>query len=80
MAYTKKQVQEQETQAVSIAVMKSDVSYVRKAVDDLTTKIDHNYVTKEEFTLVKNLVYGFVGLVLVAVVGAILSYVVRRQS
>lgn len=64
--------------AVNLAVMANDLTYVRKAVDDLNEKVDHNYVTKEEFRPVKQLVYGLVGLILMGVVGAILSLVVRK--
>lgn len=62
-----------------IAVMANDLGYVRKAVDNLNDKIDHNYVTKEEFKPVKQLVYGFVALALTAVVMAVLQYVVRTK-
>lgn len=68
--------QKEDTQ---IAVMANDLGYVRKAVDTLNEKIDHNYVTKEEFKPVKQLVYGLVGLIMTAVVIAILSLVVRKS-
>lgn len=61
-----------------IAVMANDLGYVRKAVDSLNDKIDNNYVTKEEFKTVKQIVYGFVGLILIAVVGAIMTLVLRK--
>lgn len=61
-----------------IALMSQDITYIKKSVDDLTLKVDHNYVTKDEFKPVKQLVYGFVGLVLVSVIGAIMALVVRK--
>ena len=60
-----------------IAVMANDIQYVKKAVDDLILKVDHSYVTKEEFTPVKNLVYGLVSLILIAVFGALIALVVK---
>lgn len=61
-----------------IAVMANDLKYVVKSVDDLNHKIDSNYVTKEQFAPVQRLVYGLVGLILVAVVGAVMAIVLRR--
>lgn len=63
---------------VTLAVMGQDIRYIKKSVDDLNDKVDHNYVTKDEFRPVKSLVYGLVGLILVSVVGALLALVVGR--
>lgn len=56
---------------------------INQRIDHLESKIDSNYVTKAEFAAqvapLKSLVYGLVGLILVAVVGAILSLVVKGQ-
>lgn len=62
-----------------LAVMANDIKYVVKSVDDLNNKIDHNYVTKDQFEPVKRIVYGLVGLILVAVVGALLSLVIGKS-
>ena len=40
-------------------------------------KVSSNYVSKEEFEPIKKIVYGLVGLILVAVVGALMALVVR---
>lgn len=61
-----------------MAVMANDLGYVRKAVDVLNEKIDHNYVTKAEFEPIRKLVYGLVGLILIAVVGAVMTLVLRK--
>ena len=39
-----------------------------------------NYVRHEEFQPVKSIVYGLVSLILVAVIGALLSYVIIQNS
>ncbi len=39
--------------------------------------MNDDYVTKNEFKPVKNIVYGGVGVVLLAVVGAVVALVVR---
>ena len=67
------------SEATQMAVMANDLGYVRKAVDTLSDKIDNNYVTKEEFKTVKQIVYGFVTLILAAVVSAILALVLRSK-
>ena len=50
---------------------------VYEQVDKLRGDIEENYVTKAAFTPVKLLVYGFVTLLMTAVVGAIIAQVVR---
>lgn len=58
--------------------MANDVSYIKKSIDDLTLKVDNNYVTKEEFMPVKSIVYGMVTLILIAVMGALIALVVTK--
>ncbi len=65
-------------EVTQIALMAQDIGYIKRSVDDLTVKVDHNYVTKEEFKPVKQLVYGLVALILTAVVGAIMALVIRK--
>lgn len=49
---------------------------VYEQIDKLRQDIEENYVSKVEFTPIKILVYGFVGLLLTAVVGALIAQVV----
>lgn len=65
-------------EVTQIAVMANDLGYVRKAVDSLNEKIDNNYVTKEMFEPIQKIVYGLVGLILIAVVGALMTLVLRK--
>lgn len=58
------------TQLVSIAAK----------LDGQDERYDERYVTREEFWPVKAIVYGGAGIVLVAVVGALVAYVVRGPS
>jgi hypothetical protein len=48
-----------------------------KDISDIKKSLDEKYVTKEKFEPIKNLVYGAVGLILVAVVGAILALIIK---
>ena len=50
------------------------------AVQDLRGEVKDTYVTKDEFTPVKLITYGIVGIVLMAVGGAIISIVVRANG
>jgi tetrahydromethanopterin S-methyltransferase subunit B len=47
------------------------------AVNDIKEKMEKHYVSVNEFTPVKNLVYGMVGIILMAFVGAIITLVIR---
>lgn len=62
---------------VKLAVLANDMSYVKDKLDSIDNKVSSHYVSKEEFEPIKKIVYGLVGLILVAVVGAVLSLVVR---
>lgn len=42
----------------------------------INQKLDDLFVTKDEFNPVKNIVYGLVGLVLVAVAGALIRLII----
>lgn len=61
-----------------LAVMANDLGYVRKAVDDVKDQLTGNYVTNDQFTPVRNLVYGLVSLILVAVIGALMGLVIVK--
>jgi hypothetical protein len=61
-----------------LAVLGNDVKYIRKEVDDIKILVTEKYVTKTEFEPIRLLVYGMVGLVLVAVFGAIVALVVGK--
>lgn len=49
------------------------------AVDSLRTDISSNYVTKDAFTPVRNLVYGMVAMILVGFLGAVIALVMKSQ-
>lgn len=71
-----------ESQSVKIALIQKDVSYMKEKFDEVKEqisgmdgKLNSHYITKEEFEPVKKIVYGLVGVILLAVVGAIVSLV-----
>lgn len=63
--------------AVRIGELGRDMAYVREAVDKIDEKVSNGYVTKEEFAPIKQLVYGVVSLVTIAVIGALLELIIR---
>ncbi len=64
-----------------IATIKDDMRGILDSIatsrDRLEVKMDDVYVTKEAFEPIKMLVYGFVGLSLVAIVGGLLALVIK---
>lgn len=64
-------------QETDIALIKQDISYMKDKLDGVDAKISTHYVSREEFEPIKKIVYGMVGLILVAVVGALVSLVVK---
>ena len=51
---------------------------IDKRVDELESKMDAQFVTQAEFAPIKKLIYGAVGLILVAVMGALITLVVKK--
>lgn len=79
---------EKETRSteIQLAVIQRDIQYIKSLqqsqgvqLSSIDTKVGSHYVTKEEFAPIKNLVYGLVALMLIAVVGALLSLVVIKR-
>lgn len=63
-----------------IAVIQTDINYIKKSVDELNEKLEDKYVTQDEFDPIKKLTYGLVALILTSVVGAIISIVVNAPK
>ena len=63
--------------AKQIGEIKIHMDYVKKKVDDIDDKLDTDYVTYKEFQPIKTLVFGFTGLILVAVVGGIMALIIK---
>jgi ABC-type phosphate transport system permease subunit len=63
-----------------IAVMQTDIKYIKETVDELNTKLESKYVTQDEFDPIKKLTYGLVALILTSVVGTVISIVVNSPK
>lgn len=79
----------QQTDETKIAVISKDIEYIKKDVGEIkdgiknlsgyfVSKQEFNDFVKGEFATVKKIVYGFVSMILVAVVGAILALVLNQ--
>lgn len=62
----------------SVAVILTKVQYIESEVGKINDKLEKEYVTKDQFEPVKNIVYGLVSLILVAVVGALVALVIKK--
>jgi len=63
---------------IDIAVIANKVDNIDRTVRDIQGKLEKDYVTQDEFTPVKNIVYGMVGTVLLAVIGALIALVINK--
>jgi len=54
------------------------LEFILKELDEIKSKLEHNYVSQEAFIPVRNLVYGMVGLILTAVIGALIALVIKQ--
>jgi hypothetical protein len=61
----------------SIAVIQTNILDIKEDVRDIKNKLEMDYVTKQEFDPVKKVVYGLVSLILVAVVGALITLLIK---
>lgn len=64
---------------INIDVIANDISYIKRDVIEIKTRMENNYVTREEFEPIKKIVYGLVSLILVTVVVAVLALVIIKQ-
>ncbi len=77
----KSAVKTQET----VVLFGADIKYIKTDISEIKMLLDNKYVTKEEFKghvessdLVKKIVYGACALILVTMLGAIITLVIRR--
>lgn len=61
----------------SVALMTQDMGYIKDDIKEIKDIINFRYVSKEEFDPIKKIVYGVVGLLLTAVVVALVALVLK---
>ena len=65
-----------QTNETKFAIIAKDLEYIKVDIGEIKADIQGHFVTKEEYEPVKRIVYGLVGLVLTAVVGALVGLVI----
>lgn len=63
---------------IKLAVIAKDIEYIKDSIKVINRKLDKDYVTKMEFEPVKRIVYGMVGIILVAVLSGVVGMVVMQ--
>lgn len=66
------------TQGKNLEVIANDISYIKADIKEIKDSVVTTYVTKDQFEPIQRLVYGLVGLILFAVVGAVVSLVLNK--
>jgi len=74
---TQKNTKEINNLTTNVAVILSEMKTVKEDVKDIKDKLEKDYVTQDQFTPVKNIAYGLVSTILLAVVGALVALVLK---
>ena len=67
--------------AIKLAVMQENILFIKGSISSLIEKfdkLDDKYVSKNEFGLVRAIVYGLVTIVLVTVFAAVLAPIIKK--
>lgn len=70
-----------QSEQTQIAVMGSQVSTIKddvKEIKNFIAALGKNYVKREEFEPVRNVVFGLVALILVSVVGGFMALIINK--
>lgn len=67
------------TNVENIDIISTRLEYIQADVAEIKAKLDKDYVTNDEFDPIRRVVYGMVSVVLLAVVGAMVTLVMRTQ-
>lgn len=63
---------------ITLATLKTDLEYIKRDISEIKSTLRADYVTREEFSPIKSIVYGLVGIVLTSVIGALVALVIRQ--
>lgn len=61
----------------SIALIQNDLSYIKRDISEIKSTVTTGYVTRSEWEPYKKVIQGVVSLILIAVVGSLLSLVLK---
>ena len=74
----KRSVTTNNTNTENIDVIATKLDYIQRDIVEIKVKLESEYVTQDEFEPVKKIVYGMVGVILLAVIGALITLVLRQ--
>lgn len=72
-----KLIKETSESVANIKIMSNDIAYVRSDIQEIKTKLDSSYVTKDTFAPVQRIVYGLVAVLGIATIGAIIKLILK---
>jgi len=61
----------------TLALVGQDINFIKSEISEIKNNIDDKYVTRIEFTPIARTVYGMVSVILLAVIGAIMTLILR---
>lgn len=63
---------------VTLSRIKSDLEYIKRDISEIKNTLKADYVTREEFSPIKSIIYGLVALLLTGIVGALIALVIDK--
>jgi hypothetical protein len=63
---------------LAIAIIDAKLGHIRDDVTEIKDIMRGDYVRREEFKPVKDVIFGLVGVILIAVAGAMVTLVLKR--
>jgi len=63
---------------VDLAEIKTKLDYISKELDDIYEKLEKNYVTQDQFALVRTMAWGLMSATGLALMAAILGFFIKK--
>jgi len=65
------------TNKLDPGIVMTKLDYIQRDLVEIKMKLEKDYVTKDEFDPIKKVVYGLVSIMLAALIGSVLSLVIK---
>lgn len=59
-------------------LLTKDIAYIKEGMEVINKRLESSYVTQDQFTPVRNIVYGLVALIMTSFIGAVIALVIRH--
>lgn len=63
---------------ISIEIISNDLRYIRKDLEDIKRKLEHEFVSHDQFSPIRNIVYGLVSVILTSFSVTLVALVIRQ--